>query len=259
MILQTSESLLKRYNETIGCIRSWDHNPDHWDFPVIIDNMMNLEMLCWASKTSGDQKYLNVAKTHANTTIENHFRDDYSTFHVVDYNPKDGSVNEKVTNQGYADETAWARGQAWGLYGYTLMYRETKDPKYLNQAEKIAGFLLNHPNLPADLVPYWDFDAPNIPNAVRDASSAASIASALFELCEYSPENKKWYLQNAKQIMKSLCSDDYLAAPGTNNGFILKHSTGNMPINKEIDTPIIYADYYFLEALLRMEKKLGSQ
>ena len=187
VLIDGAESLCTRYDSIIGCIKSWDHNKDKWQFPVIIDNMMNLEFLFEVSKITGNNKYKQIAISHANTTMKNHFRPDFSSYHVIDYDTITGAVRNKHTHQGYAHESAWARGQAWGLYGFTMCYRETNDIHYLQQAEHIANFILNHPNLPTDLIPFWDFDAPNIPNEPRDASAAAIIASALYELSTYSP------------------------------------------------------------------------
>src|SRR5215203_1891363 len=186
VIIQSAKTLVTRFNTKAGVIRSWDHHKEQWDYPVIIDNMMNLELLFEASKLSGDPSFYKIAVAHANTTMKNHFRHDYSSYHVVDYDTATGETKKKQTAQGYADESAWARGQAWGLYGFTMCYRETKDKKYLDHAEHIAAFILSHTNLPKDLVPYWDFNAPNIPNEPRDASAGALIASALYELSGYS-------------------------------------------------------------------------
>lgn len=251
ILLASAASLSTRYRPVIKVIQSWNKNK-YWECPVIVDNMMNLELLNWVSDNGGDKKYKEIAINHANTTLENHFRDDYSSYHVVDYNPENGKVIRKATWQGAANTSSWARGQGWGLYGYTLMYRDTKDKRYLKQAEGIANFILKHPNLPADKIPYWDFDAPFIPFAVRDASAGALIASALLELAQYAKgDQKAFYLQNAEQMIRSLASDTYRSALGENGGFILQHSTGALPLNSEIDMPIIYADYYFLEALKR--------
>jgi len=255
VIVTASNSLITRYRPIIKSIQSWDKDKT-FNCPVIIDNMMNLEMLFRASKFTNDSKYKNVAVNHANTTIKNHFRKDFSTYHVIDYDLTDGHIIKKATAQGYADESAWARGQAWGLYGFTLCYRETKDSKYLKQAEGIAKFILNHPNLPADGIPYWDFNAPNIPNAPRDASSAAIIASALIELSGFvGNKDALIYKTLAEKILRSLSSPAYLAKNGTNGGFLLMHNVGNMPNNYEIDSALCYADYYFLEALLRYKAK----
>lgn len=255
VLIDAGNSLIKRYNPAVGCIKSWDTTGGWqakrgWQFPVIIDNMMNLEMLFELSLLTGDEKYRNIAVSHADVTLENHFREDNSSFHVVDYNPENGEVNVKHTAQGYAHESAWARGQAWGLYGYTICYRYTRDPKYLEQAEKIANFYLTHKNLPEDLVAYWDFNAPAIPNEPRDASAAAIVSSALVELDEYSVTD---FISPAKKIIQSLSSDAYFAQAGTNNHFILKHSVGSIPHGAEIDKPLNYADYYYLEALLRLK------
>jgi rhamnogalacturonyl hydrolase YesR len=250
ILLQSAETLVSRFNPEVGCIRSWDHNSDKWGFPVIIDNMMNLELLFWAAKETCDSTYREIAVSHAMKTIEHHFRDDYSSFHVVDFNPETGEVNERATHQGYASESAWARGQAWGLYGFTMAYRETNNTVFLKQAKNIADFILEHPHLPGDYVAYWDFDAPEIPEEPRDASAAAVMASALYELAEYS-SNREKYLSAANKMFESLSSEKYLAKPGNNKGFILKHSTGSKPANSEVDVPIVYADYYYLESFMR--------
>lgn len=249
VLINSAKSLATRFNEQVGAIKSWDSKEE--DFLVIIDNMMNLELLFWATQNTGDSTYYNIAITHANTTIENHFREDFSTYHVLNYDPLSGDIQEKKTAQGYADESAWARGQSWGLYGFTVMYRFTKDEQYLDQAKKIANFLLSHPNLPEDKIPYWDYDAPDIPNAKRDASAAAILASALLELREYDPENSGKYMEVVEMILTTLSSDRYLAQASTNGGFILKHSVGHNPGNSEVDVPLTYADYYFIEAMRR--------
>lgn len=251
IIFRSAEALSTRYRPSIKAIQSWNTN-QYFKCPVIIDNMLNLEMLYWVSNNGGDGKYKDIAVAHANTTLKNHFRPDYSSYHVVDYDIKTGGVIRKATWQGASDNSSWARGQAWGLYGYTMMYRFTKDKSYLKQACNIAKFILHHPNLPADKIPYWDFDAPFIPKAKRDASAAAVMASALLELGLYSSkEQSKEYVSAAETILQSLSSDTYRSKYKENGGFLLKHSTGGMPLNSEIDVPLIYADYYFLEALKR--------
>jgi rhamnogalacturonyl hydrolase YesR len=249
VIIEGAKTLSTRFNPKVGCIKSWDNRI--WKFPVIIDNMMNLELLFEATKLSGDSSFYKIAVTHANTTIKNHFRANYSSYHVVSYDPETGEVLKKQTHQGYADESAWSRGQSWALYGYTMCYRETKDKAYLRQAENVAKFILDNPALPQDLVPYWDYNAPNIPNEQRDVSAAAVMASALYELSTYST-NGKLYRGKADLIVKNL-TDHYTAGPGTSKGFILLHSTGSRPANTEVDVPLSYADYYYLEALLRQK------
>jgi unsaturated chondroitin disaccharide hydrolase len=250
VLLTSARSLSTRFNPTVGCIKSWDSKP--WHYPVIIDNMMNLELLFWAAHVSGDSSFYHIAVTHANTTMRNHYRPDYSSFHVIDYDTATGGIIAKKTAQGYSDSSAWARGQAWGLYGYTMVYRSTRDPKYLAQAQHIAHFLLTNPNLPADKIPYWDYNAPDIPRAPRDASAAAIMASALIELTHYvRPEEGHQYLDVAEQIIVNLSSNTYKPVVGSNGGFILRHSVGHLPAHSEIDVPLTYADYYFVEAMLR--------
>jgi len=259
IMLTGAESLITRFNPLVGCIRSWDSNRDKWQYPVIIDNMMNLEFLFWASRVSGDSKYRDICISHADATIRDHFRADYSSYHVVSYDLTTGEVEKKNTHQGYADESAWARGQSWGLYGFVTMYRETKDPKYLELANNIASFLINHPNLPADKIPYWDYNAPDIPNALRDASAGAIMASALIELSGYVEEDLKIeYLTVAEIQLRTLSSPEYFAEKGTNGNFILKHGVGHKPNNSEIDVPLTYADYYYIEALLRYQSLLNK-
>jgi rhamnogalacturonyl hydrolase YesR len=250
IIIQAAKSLSKRFRPVVGCIQSWGSN-ERWQDPVIIDNMMNLELLFNATKLSGDSTYYKIAVTHANTTIKNHFRPDFSTYHVVNYDTLTGKVLSKNTAQGYSDGSAWARGQAWGLYGFTMTYRETHDHNYLKQAKHIADFILNNKNLPKDIVPYWDFDAPNIPDEPRDASAAAIICSALYELSTYSTDEENKYKEAADKILRSLSSPEYRANLNDNNDFILKHSVGSKPADSEVDVPLIYADYYFIEANLR--------
>lgn len=262
VIHTASNSLITRFNPTVGCIRSWDYASwsAQWQYPVIIDNMMNLEMLEWTSKAFNDTTYSYIAETHANTTLKNHFRDDYSSYHVISYDTITGAVEKKNTAQGYSDDSAWARGQGWALYGYTMMYRETGNKAYLKQAVGIADFILNHPNLPEDKIPYWDFDAPDIPDAKRDASAGAIICSALIELSAYVPaEKSESYLAVAETQLRSLSSPAYRATLGENGNFILEHSVGHMPNGTEVDVPLTYADYYYVEALMRMKKLLQDQ
>lgn len=253
-IIQTAKSLCTRFRKKAGVIQSWNvdrgwQSKRGWTCPVIIDNMMNLELLFEATRLSGDSTYWKVAVSHANKTLENQFRKDGSCYHVVDYDPNNGAVLHRQTAQGYADNSAWARGQAWAVYGYTVCYRYTHDRKYLDQAVKTLNFVMQNPNLPNDLIPYWDFDAPNIPNEPRDVSSAACIASALYEMNNYLPDNG--YTSLADRIIRSLSSPEYRAPLGKNGCFLLMHSVGSIPHNNEIDVPLNYADYYFLEALTR--------
>lgn len=248
-----ARSLASGFNPTVGCIRSWyfQLRGSSWQFPVIIDNMMNLELLMSVAELENEPELAHVAVSHANTTMKNHYRPDFTTFHLVDYNPADGSIIGRQTVQGYADDSAWARGQAWSLYGFTMMYRFTRDASYLERATSVADMLLSR--LPEDGIPYWDFDSPKIPDEYKDASAAAVMASAFIELADYVQDGSS-YLSMAERQLRTLSSDEYLAEPGTNGGFILKHSVGNMPGNSEIDVPLSYADYYFLEALGKFKK-----
>lgn len=246
-----AQKLAARLNPATGVTRSWDWVRKDWRYPVIIDNMMNMELLAETARMSGDETLMDAATTHANTTLKNHFRPDWSSWHLLDYDPETGEVRSRETVQGYADESAWARGQAWALYGFTMMYRETSSDKYLDAAENIADMILSH--LPDDGIPYWDFNAPDIPDALRDASAGAITASALIELSTITSDSdaSERYLDTARKQLLTLSSEEYLAKPGENGFFLLKHCVGNMPENSEIDVPLSYADYYFLEALVR--------
>ncbi|MDB5120113.1 MAG: glucuronyl hydrolase [Sphingobacteriales bacterium] len=249
-----AQSLSTRYRPIIKSIQSWDSSKN-FTCPVIIDNMMNLELLCWVSANGGDKKFYEIAINHANSTLKNHFRKDYSSYHVLDYDLNTGDLLRKVNWQGASDSSAWSRGQSWGLYGFTMMYRFTKDKQYLDQAQHIAKYLIKHPNMPSDMVPYWDFNAPGIPNTYRDASAAAIMASALLELGQYSDKTlQKQYVNTAEKMIRSLASPKYRARLGENGGFLLMHNTGALPQKSEVDVPLTYADYYFLEALLRYKK-----
>ena len=251
VIIESAKTLSTRFNPVAGAIKSWD-NRTRWRYPVIIDNMMNLELLFAVTQLTGDSSFYKIAVAHANTTMKNHYRSDGSSYHVVDYDTISGKVIQKTTHQGYTDESAWSRGQAWGLYGYTMCYRFTKDKKYLDHAEKIAAFMLNHPNMPGDLVPYWDYNAPNIPREEKDASAAAILASGLYELSLYSTQGKS-YKSTADKILASL-TESYRSPLGGSKGFILIRSVGSRPSNSDVNVPLSYADYYYLEALLRSKK-----
>lgn len=264
ILVQGAQSLISRYNPQTKTIRSWDHGS--WTYPVIIDNMMNLEFLMEVSKLAGDSALSKIANQHAMTTMKNHFRPDYSSYHVIDYDPQTGEVKQKKTAQGAFDESSWARGQAWALYGYTMMYRETGNKIYLDFAQKIGDFILDHPNLPEDGIPYWDFDAPDLPEdspyadkykLYRDASAASIMASAFIELSDYSQDtHRQRYWDAASRMLHSLSEAPYKADYGSNGGFILKHSVGAIPLNSEVDVPLTYADYYYIEALLRYKAHL---
>ncbi|WP_293712450.1 glycoside hydrolase family 88 protein [uncultured Parabacteroides sp.] len=260
VMITGARSLATRYNEHIGVIRSWDFNKSKWQYPVIIDNMMNLEFLTVVSRMAEEKQFYQIAVNHANKTMEHHFRSDYSCYHVVSYDTITGLPHIKQTHQGWSDESSWSRGQAWALYGYTMMYRETGKKEYLELANNIADYLMNHPNMPEDKVPYWDFDMPEIPNTTRDASAAAIMASSLIDLSQMnSNEFGGKCLKMAEQQIRSLTSAAYLAEKGTNCNFALMHSTGHFRGNIEVDVPLTYADYYYVEALMRMKKLLNEK
>lgn len=254
VIIETADNLCSRFNPDIGCIRSWDFGK--WNYPVIIDNMMNLELLFSAYRLSGQDKYRDIAVTHANTTMKNHFRPDFTCWHVVSYND-DGTVECRETFQGRSDGSSWSRGQAWAVYGYTVCFRETGDSTYLHFAENIADMIMSMVHTD-DCIPYWDYDAPVSDRTPRDASAAAITASGLLELSRFSVNPEK-YFGYAEKVLKSLSSPQYLAKPGTNEGFILMHSTGSLPHGSEIDVPLNYADYYYMEGLKRYKELKGLQ
>lgn len=255
VLLKGAESLSTRYKDHIGVIRSWDFNRAVWQYPVIIDNMMNLELLEWASKNSDNSRFASIARSHADVTLKNHFRADYSCWHVVSYDTITGQPEKKHTRQGYSHESSWSRGEAWALYGYVMMYRETQQKHYLAHAKKVANYILTHPRMPEDGIPYWDYDAPDIPDTYRDASAGAIMASAFIELSTMiQGELSRKCLMMAETQLKTLTSPEYLAEPGTNGNFILKHSVGSLMEHSEVDVPLTYADYYYVEALLRYQK-----
>lgn len=265
ILLQSAYSLASRFSEETGCIKSWNHRvawdgETEWFYPVIIDNMMNLEMLFFAAKTSGDKRLYDIAVRHANTTLQHHFREDFSSYHVVDYDTITGAVKHRATCQGFSDNSTWSRGQAWAIYGYTMMYRETKDPKYLDVAVNLSAYYLSH--LPEDLIPYWDFNAgetgytpgknsyaAQYKEKPRDVSAAAVVCAAFFDLATYTHRSE--YTDKAIQMLHNLSSEKYRAELGKNAHFILMHSVGSIPHISEIDKPLVYADYYFLESLVK--------
>jgi rhamnogalacturonyl hydrolase YesR len=251
IIVKSAQTLSTRFNEKVQSIRSWDFRRDQWEFPVIIDNMMNLELLFEATRLSGDSTFHKVAVTHANTTLKNHFRPDNSTYHVVVYDTINGQVKDKVTHQGFSKDSAWARGQGWAIYGYTMAYRYTKDQRYLDQAIRTTAFFTQHKNLPEDGIPYWDFDAPNIPDEPRDVSAAALVGSALIELYQITGDNN--YLEYSKKVLKSLETEIYILPADVDVPFILQHSSGDWSKRSEMDEPIVYGDYYYLELKRRLK------
>ena len=276
VLIQGAKSLCTRFNPTVGCIKSWNGKTSwdgktEWHYPVIIDNMMNLELLFFASKVTGDTSFKHIAVTHALTTMKNHIRPDYSTYHVVNYDSVTGKPLEHETFQGYANNSTWARGQAWSIYGFTMVYRETGDKRFLETAQHLADFFLNNPSLPKDKIPFWDFnvnqpgyhpqfkyDSSKYKEIPRDVSAAAIVASALFDLSKFSGKKGITYQKAAVEIINSIASSQYTAEVGTNNNFILKHATGSLPHGSEIDKPLVYADYYYLEALLKYKKSLDK-
>ncbi|MBP3303367.1 MAG: glycoside hydrolase family 88 protein [Muribaculaceae bacterium] len=256
IILNTADTLATLYNPRVGTILSWPRNVEMLGgHNTIMDNMINLEMLFWAARNGGSHRLYDIAVKHAETTMKHHFRPDYTSYHVAVYNPTSGEFIKGMTHQGYSDDSMWARGQAWAIYGYTVVYRETKDPRFLDFACKVADVYLA--GLPDDYIPYWDFNDPSIPDAPRDASAACVVASALLELQGFCQDEKKSvYMDAARHMLAALSTDSYRS--GAHRPSFLDHSTGHKPAGSEIDASIIYADYYYIEALSRM-KKLESE
>jgi unsaturated chondroitin disaccharide hydrolase len=256
ILLRAADTVAKLYNPKVGTMLSWPRSVPGVDWPknhnTIMDNMINLELLFWASKNGGNKDLYNIAVSHATTTMNNQFRPDYTSYHVVVYDTATGKKIRAITHQGYADNSMWARGQSWAIYGFTMCYCETKKPEFLDFAQKVTDVYLQR--LPPDLIPYWDFDAPGIPDAPRDASAACVVASALLELSTFvQDKNKaKMYREKAEAMLNELSSSHYQSS-SVNNAFLL-HSTGHKPAGSEIDASIIYADYYYIEALLRARK-----
>ena len=262
LLVETAASLCERFNPELGLIRSWGDVKEKQEFLVIPDNMMNLELLEEAAKLPGGEKrFADIARSHATKTMAHHFRADGGTYHVLNYDQRPhmhGAVAEIRRGQGLSCETAWSRGQAWAIYGYTMMYRETKDPAYLAFAQKVTDFALNHPNMPVDGVPYWDFGAPG---EERDTSAAAIIASGLLELSQYveNPDKAAKYRAFAVKQLLSLASPEYFSEGDEIGHWLLKHGVGHKPAGSEVDTPLDYGDYYFLEALLRFKKMMNDK
>lgn len=257
-LLKAADSLATLYNPKVGTILSWPVMVEkmNWPHNTIIDNMINLELLFWASKNGGGKHLYDIAVEHAETSLKTLIRPDFTTYHVAVFDTTNGHFIKGVTHQGYADESLWARGQGWGIYGYAMCYRETGKKKFLKTSQKLADVMLER--LPDDSIPYWDFNDPDIPNAPRDASAAAVAASGMLELSELvKPKKlKEKYFNAAVKMLSSLSSDKYLSKD--ENESLLLHSTGHKPKNSEVDASIIYADYYFLEALLRLKKINGE-
>jgi len=278
ILIQSAKSLATRFNPKVGCIKSWDKvkswdGKTTWEFPVIIDNMMNLELLFFASRITGDPSFKNIAVKHAETTMKNHIRPDFSSYHVINYDTETGRVKNRETHQGFSDNSTWSRGQAWGIYGFTMVYRETRDKRFLETAKKMADFFLSHPNLPKDKIPYWDFNAnqtgyipqwkydpSKYPVTPKDASAAAITASGLIEMAQYLDKSEgQKYLKAAEGLLSSLSSPAYKAGRGEIGGFILKHSTGGVPSSAEVDVPLSYADYYYVEAMRRYKNLIKPE
>ncbi|MBN1129597.1 MAG: glycoside hydrolase family 88 protein [Chitinispirillaceae bacterium] len=257
VIHTASQSLSTRYITLAGIIDSWSFAPFDTGWEAIIDNMMNLELLFWSAANGGTTTHRTMATSHAEKSMTNHFRPDSSTHHVVRYSQDNGAMIRQETRQGYSNASCWARGQAWAVYGFTMAYRFTRDARFLATARKAADYYLRR--LPADRVPFWDFDAPGIPadSVPRDASSSAIVASALLELATFTgaPDSAR-YRDSAVSLIRGLWAPKYRGL--STQASILNHSTGSRKEGHDVDMGIIYADYYFLEALVRYEKLAGN-
>lgn len=251
-ILRTADSLATLFNPAVGTMLSWPRNVEMFGgHNTIMDNMINLETLLWAADNGGSAALRDMAIAHARTTMKYHFREDGTCYHVAVYDPQDGHFIRGCTHQGYSDASTWSRGQSWAVYGYTVMYRFTHDPEFLAHAIKVTDAFIDR--LPADHIPYWDFDDPRGEASPRDVSAACVVASALTELIGYvDNETAKRYVDNLKGIMLSLSSDTYRSQGNCRSALL--HSTGHHPAGSEIDYSIVYADYYYMEALNRFDK-----
>jgi hypothetical protein len=251
-VLNTAaESLASRYVDEIGCIKSLDEI-DNFNYPVLIDNMVNLEILYKTWKWNNNEKYYHIANKHSINTMEKQFRPDFSSFQVVDYDTGSFLPKYRGSFQGYSDSTAWARGQSWGLYGFVVAFRETQDRVYLDQSIRIASYILGHENFPDDCIPYWDYLSPDIPDTYRDATAAAILASALIELSSFSEVKQPGqYVKVAKNIIHTMVTQGYIDNHNEYENFVLNKGVGSIPGDYEVGVPIIYGDYYLLEALVR--------
>lgn len=252
ILFTSANSVGKLFNPKVGTMRSWTWRKD-WMHPTIIDNLMNLELLFWVGKNGGPRYHYENANTHVQTTMKNHVRPDFSSYHVINYDTVTGKVLDRKTDQGFGDNTTWSRGQAWGIYGFAMASRETRNIKYLETAKKMADYFLKR--LPDDMIPYWDFQAPDIPNEERDASAAAVAACGLLEIAKLTKEplEERRYKEAAIRILESLSKAPYTTA-GTKNPAFIQQCVGSKPHKSEIDVSLVYADYYYLEALLRLTK-----
>lgn len=258
VLLEAADTLATLYNPRVGTLLSWPRNVEMLGgHNTIMDNMLNLELLFWAAKNGGNHRLYDIAVSHADTTMAYHFRTDGTINHVAVYDPITGRHLRNCNHQGYDDNSVWSRGQAWAIYGYTMVYRETHEARFLEQAIKSANVMLDM--LPPDGIPYWDMKDPKIPHTYRDASAAAITSDALLELSGYagvlhSEQHQglaKRYHEQALKMLATLSSKDYQC--GKSKPAFLGHSVGNMPAESEIDVSINYADYYYLEALLRIK------
>ena len=253
--LAAADTLATLFNPTVGTMLSWPrHVKDYGGHNTIMDNMINLELLLWAADNGGSPRLRDIAVKHAETTMENHFRPDGSCYHVAVYDTLTGDFIKGVTHQGYADWSMWSRGQSWAIYGYTMVYRYTHDKRFLDFAQKVTDIYLKRLGETSDdWVPLWDMDDPRGTEAPKDASAACVVASALLDLCQYvEVEKAETYRAAAEHMLTDLSTERYQSRD--KNVAFLMHSTGHHPAGSEIDACIVYADYYYIEALLKYKK-----
>ena len=248
--LAAADTLATLFNPKAGTLLSWPrHVKDYKGHNTIMDNMINLELLLWASANGGSPLLRDIAVCHATTTMRHHFRPDGSCYHVAVYDTLTGEFLRGLTHQGYADWSMWSRGQSWAIYGYTMVYRYTRDPLFLGFAQKVTDVYLRRLRETSDdWVPLWDMDA----TGSKDASAACVVASALLELSQYvDGEKQSLYRSAAVNMLSDLSSEKYQSR--RRNVSFLMHSTGHRPAGSEIDASIVYADYYYIEALQRLK------
>lgn len=257
--LMAADRLMERFREKGQFFQAWGKIGDLDNYRLIIDCLLNLPLLYWASETSGDPVYAKKAMAHINTAARVLVRPDNSTYHTFYFDPATGKPLRGVTHQGYSADSAWSRGQAWGIYGTALSYRYTKDPEYLELFERVTGYFLEH--LPKDLIPYWDFIFTDGSREPRDSSAAAIAVCGMLEMAKYLPREKNaCYTAAAKKIMKQLVEKCAVKSPEESDGQ-LKHGVygRKTPYNDCIDHGIdecnLWGDYYYVEGLTRMDRE----
>lgn len=256
--LMAADKLKTRFHEKGQFIQAWGALDNIKNYRLIIDCLLNLPLLYWASEVTGDESYGKIAKAHLETALKVIIRPDHSTYHTYYFDPETGEPLKGVTHQGYSADSAWARGQSWGVYGIALSYRYTKNPKYLELFDQVTGYFLEH--LPSNLVPYWDFFFEEGSSEPWDSSASAVAACGMLEMAKYLPKEKAdYYTSAAKRLIKALKDLCAVTSPEESNGLLLhgvygKKTPFNDCIDHGIDECNLWGDYYYMEALTRLSK-----